>query len=80
MGSILNSLRLVDQYNLVMLFFHVNFAVVFALIWIRYAHIKGHYADSPAKVQLLNTVSFYCGFASILGILMVSSFQVTVSS
>ena len=47
------------------------------MIWIRYRHIKGHYADSPAKVQLLNVVSFLFGFLSVLGLLIVSSFQVS---
>ena len=49
----------------------------FVIIWIRYRHIKGHYADSPAKLQLLNVLSFLVGFLSIFGLLLVSSFQVS---
>ena len=53
------------------------FIAAFVMVWIRYRHIKGHYADSPAKVQLLNAVSFFFGFLSIFGLLLVSSFQVS---
>ena len=49
----------------------------FVIIWIRYRHIKGHYVDSPAKLQLLNVVSFFFGFLSIFGLLLVGSFQVS---
>ena len=48
------------------------------MMWIRYRHIKGHYSDSPAKVQLLNVVSFLAGFLSVFGLLLVSSFQVSI--
>ena len=47
------------------------------IIWIRYRHIKAHYADSPARVQLLNIASFIFGFLSMIGLIMVGSFQVS---
>ena len=52
--------------------------VAFVIIWIRYRHIKAYYADSPAKVQLLNIVSFIFGFLSMIGLIVVGSFQVRI--
>ena len=49
----------------------------FMIIWIRYRHVKSHYADSPAKLQLLNVLSFLAGFLSVFGLLLVGSFQVS---
>ena len=46
------------------------------ILWIRYRHIKAHYSDSPAKVQVLNNASFFFGFLCVLGLVLVGSFQV----
>lgn len=50
----------------------------FVIIWIRYRHIKAHYADSPIRVQLINIASFIFGFLSMMGLMMVASFQVSI--
>ena len=59
------------------LFVFLTECAAFMIIWIRYRHIKGHYADSPAKLQLLNVLSLLAGFLSVFGLLLVGSFQVS---
>ena len=53
----------------------------FGIIWIRYRHVKCHYCDIPGcSVQVLNISSFVFGFLSVIGILLVASFQVILSN
>ena len=47
------------------------------IIWIRYRHVKAHYADSPVRVHLINIISFIFGFLSMMGLVIVASFQVS---
>ncbi len=54
--------------------------LVLAIMYIRYKHIHEHYKESTARVTCCNTLGIVIGVLSVLGMLIVGSFQVCTYS